>query len=144
MHIILLMLTVCHVGCTSPIAINKMGAAGSNAPVAFSSEGSGRGESFWIAEYDNVIAAVLRAGEALSLEIEKKRIENPNSFIRFYDRKKDRIDVFIERRTETMTYIRFRVGWLGSVAFGRLLARQIVYELNASESFLEDWTGIEE
>jgi hypothetical protein len=41
-----------------------MGTAGSNAPVVFNNEGGGRGESFWIAKYDDVIAATLRAGEA--------------------------------------------------------------------------------
>jgi len=43
-----------------------MGTAGSNAPMAFNNEGGGRGESFWIAKYDDVVAATLRAGEVLS------------------------------------------------------------------------------
>ena len=84
--------------------------------------------------------AALSAGKALSLEIEEKRIEDDQTFIRFYDGKKERIDLFIERRTDTMTSIRFRVGWFGSVAFGRLLARQIMYEVTVAEYFLEDWT----
>ncbi len=138
--IILLIVIACHVGCTSPIAINTMGAAGSNTPVAFGSEGGGRGESFWIAKYEDVMKAALSAGKALSLEIEEKRIEDDQTFIRFYDGKKERIDLFIERRTDTMTSIRFRVGWFGSVAFGRLLARQIMYEVTVAEYFLEDWT----
>jgi hypothetical protein len=82
----------------------------------------------------------LRAGEVLSLELVEKRTENDQTFVRFYDGKKERIDLFIERRTETMTSIKFDVGWFGSLAFGRLLARQIVYELNQSGTFLEDWS----
>jgi hypothetical protein len=139
--IVLFFVLVCNVGCLSPVALTTMGTAGSSAPAAFNNEGGGRGESFWIAKYDNVIAATLRAGEALSLELKEKRIENDQTFFRFYDDKKERIDLFIERRTDTMTSIKFNVGWFGSVAFGRLLARQIIFELNKSGSFPEDWTS---
>jgi len=107
----------------------------------YSNEGGGQGESFWIAKYDDVIAATLRAGEALSLELKEKKIENDQTFFRFYDDKNERIDLFIELRTDTMTSIKFKVGWFGSVAFGRLLARQIIFELNKSGSFLEDWSS---
>jgi len=137
---VLFFVLVCNAGCLSPIALNTMGTAGSNAPMAFNNEGGGRGESFWIARYADVIAATLRAGEVLSLELEEKRTENDKTFVRFYDGKKERIDLFIERRTDTMTSINFDVGWFGSLAFGRLLARQIVYELNESGTFLEDWS----
>ena len=131
---------ICNVGCLSPIALNSIGTASSTAPVAFNNLGGGEGESFWIAEYDDVIAATIRAGETLSLELKEKKVEKDQAFFRFYDAKKERIDLFIERRSDTMTSIKFDVGWFGSVAFGRLIAQQIVSELNESESFLEDWT----
>ena len=136
----LLFVLIGNAGCLSPIALNTVGTVGSNAPMAFNNEAGGQGESFWIAKYDDVIAATLRAGEALSLELEEKNIENDQTVVRFYDGKKERIDLFIERRTDTMTLIKFDVGWFGSVAFGRLLGRQIVFELRESGSFLEDWT----
>jgi hypothetical protein len=117
-----------------------MGTAGSNAPVAFNNSGGGKGESFWIAQYDDVIDAVLQAGEVLSLELKEKTIEKDQAFFRFHDDKAERIDLFIERRTDSMTSILFDVGRSGSVAFGRLMARQIIEELNESGSFLEDWT----
>ena len=140
--IIFLIALVCNVGCVAPVPLNTMGgAAGSNVPVSFNNEGGGRGESFWLAEYNEVIAATLRAGEALSLEIKERRLEDEQTFFRFEDGKGERIDLFIKRRTDTMTSIRFRVGWFGSVAFGRLLARQIIYELNESDSFLEDYSS---
>ena len=138
--IALCIVLICNVGCLSPLAISTMGTAASDAPVAFHNSGGGKGESFWIAQYDDVIDAALRAGEALSLEVKEKKIEKDQAFFRFYDGKKERIDLFIERRTATMTSIRFNVGWFGSVAFGRLIARQIIDELNDSASFLEDWT----
>jgi hypothetical protein len=64
------MALVCNAGCVAPVPLNTMGgAAGGSAPVSFENESGGRGESFWIAKYKDVIAAILRAGEALSLEV---------------------------------------------------------------------------
>jgi hypothetical protein len=116
-----------------------VGSAGSAAPVASNNLGGGEGESFWIAQYDDVIEAVLQAGEVLSLEVKEKKIEQDQAFFRFYDTKAERIDLFIERRTDTMTSILFDVGWFGSVAFGRLMFRQIIFELDEAGDFLEDW-----
>ena len=138
--IALCIVLICNVGCLSPLALSTMGTAGGNAPVAFNNSGGGKGESFWIAQYDDVIDAVLQAGEVLSLELKEKIIEKDQAFFRFHDDKAERIDLFIERRTDSMTSILFDVGRSGSVAFGRLMARQIIDELNESESFLEDWT----
>jgi hypothetical protein len=123
------------------MALNSMGAA-AGAPVSFGNSGGGKGESFWIAIYDDVIAASLRAGEALSLEVKEKQLEKDQAFFRFYDAKKDRIDLFVERRSDTVTSIKFNVGWFGPVALGRLMAGQIIIELNETESFLEDWKPI--
>jgi len=39
-----------------------------------------------------------------------------------------------------LIYLISNVGWFGPVAFGRLLAGQIIFELKDSNSFLEDWT----
>ena len=74
--IIFFIALVCNAGCVASIPLNTMGGtAGSNAPVSFNNEGGGRGESFWLAEYKDVITATLRAGEALSLELKEKRLE---------------------------------------------------------------------
>jgi hypothetical protein len=138
--IVLSIVLTCNVGCLSPLAISTMGTTGTSAPVAFNNSGGGKGESFWIAQYDDVIDAVLQAGEVLSLELKEKTIEKDRAFFRFHDDKAERIDLFIERRTDSMTSILFDVGRSGSVAFGRLMARQIIDELDESGSFLEDWT----
>jgi hypothetical protein len=130
---------ICNVGCLSPLAINAVGSAGSAAPVAANNLGGGRGETFWIAQYDDVIEAVLQAGEVLSLELKEKKIEQDQASFRFQDAKAERVDLLIERRTDTMTYILFDVGWFGSVAFGRLMFRQIISELDEAGDFLEDW-----
>lgn len=139
---VLFIVLVCNVGCIAPIPITTMGTTGGNAAVSFNNEGGGQGESFWIAKYDDVIAATLRTGEALSLKLNEKRTKNDQTFFRFYDDKKERIDILVERRTDTMTSIKFNVGWFGSVALGRLVARQIIFELHKSGSFLEDWSSM--
>ena len=136
---VLLIILICNVGCLSPLAINTVGSAGSAAPVSSNNLGGGRGETFWIAQYRDVIKAVLQAGENLSLELSEERIEQDQAFFRFRDAKAERIDLVIERRTDTMTYILFDVGWFGSVAFGRLMFHQIISELDEAGDFLEHW-----
>jgi hypothetical protein len=131
---------ICNAGCLSPLAINVAGSAGGAAPVSANNLGGGKGETFWIAQYDDVIEAVLRAGEVLSLELKEKKIEQDQAFFRFHDAKAEKVDLLIERRTDTMTSILFDVGWFGSVAFGRIMFRQIIFELDEAGDFLEDWT----
>jgi hypothetical protein len=138
--ILLIIVLTFNVGCLPPLAISTMGTVGSSAPVVYNSSGRGKGESYWIAKYDDVIAATSRAGEALSLELKEKKTENDQTFFRFYDATKERIDLFIERRSDTMTSVKFDVGWFGPVTFGHLVVRQIIDELSDSGKFLEDWT----
>lgn len=116
-----------NVGCIPPIAPNTLGAASSSVPVAFHNKGGGKGESSWIAQYDDVIAAAKRTGEVLSLEVREEVIEEDQAFFSFHDGKAERIDILIERRTETMTSIQFDVGRSGSVAFGRLTSHGTTY-----------------
>ena len=130
----------CMTGCLPPLAIQSIGAAGSGAPVAFNHLGGGKGESYWIARYDDVTRATMETAKTLSLKVKEKKIEKSHSTLRFSDDTARTIDVFIERRTDTMTSIVFDVGWFGSVAFGRLFANQIIFELFESGAFLEDWT----
>jgi hypothetical protein len=78
---------ICNVGCLSPLAINTVGSAGSAAPVAANNLGGGRGETFWIAHYDEVIEAVLQAGEVLSLELKEKKSSRIKHLFVFKTRK---------------------------------------------------------
>jgi len=134
------LIVLCTGGCLSSSAISTMGTAGGFAPVSFTDSGGGKGESYWLAHYADVIAAVSRAGDALSLEVQKEKSEEDEASFRFSDDRGQRIDLLVERHTDTVTSIRFDVGRRGSQAFGRLLARQIIFELNQSGAFLEDWS----
>jgi hypothetical protein len=129
-------------GCLSPFVMQAAGgAAGGAGPSSSNYLGRGRGESYFIARYDDVIKAALRAGELLALEIKEKKVEAQKTSLQYEDGKANKIKLLIERRTDTMTSILFDVGWFGSVAFGRLMARQIISELDQAGAFLEDWTA---
>jgi hypothetical protein len=47
----------------------------------------------------------------------------------------------IERRTETVTRVRFNVGVFGSTGIPRLVGRQIIEELKTEKAFLLDWAS---
>ena len=127
-------------GCVSPFVMQTAGgAAGGAAPSSSENLGRGKGESYFIARYDDVVEAALKAGEALSLEIKEKKVEAQQASIQYVDGKADKINLLIERRTDTMTSILFDVGWFGSMAFSHMMARQITDELDQAGAFLEDW-----
>ena len=123
-------------GCAAPLAMQGLS---SSSPVAFSYLGRGKGDSFWLARYDDVVRATLRAGQVLSLKLEKKEIKKDQTFLHYIDGKGEELDVLLERRTDTMTYARFDVGWFGSKSMGRLMARQIVFEMTEAGVFLRKW-----
>ncbi len=58
-------------GCTAPIAMQGLS---STSPVAFNAIGRGKADSAWLARYEDVVQATQRAGQALSLILEKKEI----------------------------------------------------------------------
>ena len=133
-----LLLTVLY-GCTAPLALQGLGGA---APAAFSSTGSGSGDSAWLAGYDDVVEATLHAGQVLSFKVEKKEIGEDQTVFQFIDGIGKKLDVLIERRTETLTS-RFSVGLFGSKTIGQLMVRQIIFELNKADKFLRDWHPVE-
>jgi len=128
-------------GCLSPVAIQAVGgAAGGAGPSASEYRGAGKGESYFIAHYEDVIQAVLKTGKTLSLELEEKKVDEDRASLRYFGGKANKINLVVEPRTETMTSILFDVGWSGSIALGRLMARQIHFELKEAGAFLVDWT----
>ena len=129
---LLLALSTC--GCLFPAAIGTVGAVGSDAPTVWSHWGDGQGERFCLADYGDVIDAAQRAAEVLSLELQEKRIEERWACFRFVDAENDKVELCIRRRSNTMTSIRFDVGWFGSMALGRLLDQQIVAELKGTQT----------
>ena len=116
----------------------------SGAPVAFNSTGRGKGESAWFARYDDVVQATLNAGKKLSFKLEKKMIGRDQSTFNYTDDKGTKLEILVERRTETLTRVRFNVGLFGKTSIGRLMARQIVFEIAQADNFLRDWHPAED
>jgi hypothetical protein len=124
------------IGCTAPLAVQGLS---TTSPVAFSHAGRGKGDSYWLAPYDDVVRATERAGQALSLELEKKEIEKDYIIFHYIDGRQKQLDILIERSTGTMTYARFDAGLFGSKSMSRLMARQIVFEMTEVGAFLRSW-----
>jgi hypothetical protein len=131
----------CLFGCTAPLALQGLS---SGTPVAFNSTGRGKGDSAWFARYDDVVQATLNAGQKLSFKLEKKEIGKDQSAFYFLDDKGNKLEILIERRTENLTWARLNVGWFGSASIGRLMARQIVFEMAEAGKFLRDWHPAED
>ena len=76
--------------------------------------------------------------------LEKEEIGAERTVFHYIDGKDKELDILIERRTETVTYARFNVGWFGSRVLGRLMVRQIVFELAEADAFLRNWRPAED
>ena len=123
-------------GCTSTLIVGGMSTASSGAT---SVSGSGtKVESYQIADYQTVISATLQAAKTLTLNVEKETIDIDRASFRFSDNNDRAVDVILEQRTATMTYIKVDSGWFGPFGMGRLLMRQILVELGASGASLKD------
>ena len=130
------LIMMCGYGCTAPLAMHGLS---SGAPIAFSGTGTGEGDSAWFARYDDVVQATMLAGEKLSFKLEKKMVGSDQSDFHFIDEKGNKMEIYVERRTETLTWARFDVGAFGSTSIGRLMARQIIVEMAEADKFLRDW-----
>jgi len=89
----------------------------------------GRVTRFEIAQYEDVIEASRLAAENLSLDLKEEKIEENRASFRYLDDKDQRIDLLIERRTDTVTYIKVDVGIFGPQGLGLLMLNQILNEL---------------
>ena len=94
----------------------------------------GRVTRFEIAQYEDVIEASRLAAENLALELKEEKIEENRASFRYLDDKDQKIDLLIERRTDTITYIQVDVGIFGPQGLGLLTLNQILNELAEYET----------
>jgi len=94
----------------------------------------GRVTRFEIAQYEDVIEASRLAAENLSLDLKEEKIEENRASFRYLDDKDQKIDLLIERRTDTITYIKVDVGIFGPQGLGLLTLNQILHELAEHET----------
>ena len=141
MPVLFYLFLACLCGCAAPLSMQGLS---SGVPVVFNSTGSGDGDSAWFARYDDVVQTTLDAGEKLSFTLRQKTIGSDQSEFSFTDDKGAELEISIERRTETVTSVRFNVGLFGSASIGRLMGRQIIIEVAEAGKFLGDWHSIED
>jgi len=139
---LLLAVAAISAGCAFSAATILPSAVGT-APVVVDSFETGTSDTFWIAKYDDVVEAALRARVILSLQLKGEKIEDDKAVLRFADQLDERIILHIERRTDTVTRVRFVAGSREVRGLAGLLGRQIIDELRKANAFLVDWAAEE-
>lgn len=89
---------------------------------------------FEIARYEDVIKASRLAAENLSLDLKEEKVEENRASFSYLDDKDQKIDLLIERRTDTITYIKVDVGIFGPKGLGLLTLNQILNVLAEHET----------
>ena len=120
------------------MAFQAVGAIGGASPVAMNLVGKGKVESYWVARYADVVDATVRAGQVLSLELLEKTVEAERTSFWYGYSKGAKAEILVEHRTATMTSVQIDFGMSGSIAFARLMGREIAVELAKAGAFLED------
>ena len=122
-------------GCTTACLVGSAATVGAGAAEAGVTRFEmGRVTRFEIAQYEDVIVASRLAAENLSLDLKEEKIEENRASFRYLDDKDQRIDLLIERRTDTVTYIKVDVGIFGPQGLGLLTLNQILSELAEDET----------
>ena len=130
---VLCILLVSIYGCTACI-VGSAGTVGAGAAEAGVTRFEmGKVTRFEIAQYEDVIEASRLAAENLSLDLKEEKIEENRASFRYLDDKDQKIDLLIERRTDTITYIKVDVGIFGPQGLGLLTLNQILIELAEHE-----------
>jgi len=105
-----------------------------------SSYESGRVKSFELARYEDVVEATRRAGQASSLELRKEATETNKTTLHYITDENDKVNVLIERRTDTLTYIEVNVGLFGSKGLAIFMINQITHEIASEGKYLQEWS----
>ena len=122
-------------GCTTACLVGSAATVGAGATEAGVTRFEmGRVTRFEIAQYEDVIVASRLAAKNLSLDLKEEKIEENRASFRYLDDKDQKIDLLIERRTDTLTYIRVDVGIFGPQGLGLLTLNQILSELAEDET----------
>ena len=124
-------------GCAVPTT-TVLPSAVSGAPVVLDRSARER-DSYWVARYEDVVQAALRAGETLALELKTDDIQDDRARLLFSDEHKAEMAFYIERRTSSVTLLRY-IGGSGELSsFADLFVQQLVEELRNADAFLVDW-----
>ena len=131
---LMVMVLVCN-GCTTSLIVSGASAAPSGA--TYIGGHGGKIESYQAVTFEDTIKATMKAVETLSLNVEQENIDDNRVWFKFADNSENMVDVAIERRTATMTYLTVDTGLGGAHGMGRLLMRQILLEISDAGDLLE-------
>ena len=120
-------------GCTACLVGSAVTVGAGAAEAGVTRFEMGRVTRFEIAQYEDVIEASRLAAENLSLDLKEEKIEEDRASFSYLDDKDQKIDLMIERRTDTITYIKVDVGIFGPQGLGLLMLNQILNELAKHE-----------
>jgi thymidylate kinase len=120
------------------MAMGAFESISSASPTALHHLGKGKVESFWVAGFGDVVTGAEAAARSLALTPAEKKIEKDRAALRFVDDRGDSVALWVERRTARVTSVLIDVGFTGSMAFAKLVARQIVVELIEAGVFPDD------
>ena len=101
---------------------------------------NGKIKSFEVARYEDAVEAARRAGDAISLELQREATEEDKITLYYIDGKNEKVRVLIERRTDTLTYIQIDVGFFGSKGLALVMINQIIHEIASEGKYLQDWS----
>jgi hypothetical protein len=123
--------------CATATLITGMSSAPSG--VSYASGLGSRVRSYQFVRYDDAVEAAQGAADALSLENQTNDFQEERTHLRYKTEKEEVIDIVIERRTATITFIQVDVGFFGPKGMSRLMLLQILNEIEESGDFLERW-----
>ena len=133
------MTTLCMVGCTGiePAMIG----VGVNAVQQGVTYVSGVDSySFQPARYQDTLAAAMRAGESIGLDMYNVReIDKGHTQLRFLYDEDDRLTVDIEHQTNEVTLVQVNIKKKSRRGMGTLYMRALTYELRSAEAYIGQW-----
>lgn len=127
--------------CLSPVCLGPSATVGSSAgETGISRYEGGKVRSYELAHYQDVVEATRRAGEALSLKLQKEATNEEQSTFFYLDDKNDKVKVTVAPRTDTLTHIEIDVGFFGSKGLALVVINQIVTEITREGKYLQEWS----
>jgi len=122
-------------GCTTSLLVSSATAAPSGA--THMSGSGGTIESYQAVTFEDTIKAARAAAEILSLEVKQEQVDADRVSFQYADNGDRRVNIVIEQRTATLTYLKVTTGMFGDHGLGRILTRQILLEISDAGDLLE-------
>ena len=122
-------------GCTTSLLVSSATAAPSGA--THMSGSGGTIESYQAVTFEDTITATRAAAEILSLEVKQEQVDADRVSFQYADNGDRRVNIVIEQRTATLTYLKVTTGMFGDHGLGRILTRQILLEISDAGDLLE-------